>query len=57
MAAAFSTSFKGKDYDGTVEQADGEYTGTIANLPGAEATGSSIQTVETNLGRMVDTLA
>ncbi len=57
VAAAFTTSFKGKDYAGTVEQANGVYTGAVANLPGADASGTSVQVVETNLGRMVDTLA
>ncbi len=57
VSAAFSTTFKGKAYAGTVEQANGVYTGVIANLPGAAATGSSIEIVETNLGRMIDTLA
>jgi hypothetical protein len=57
VAAAFTTSFRGKDYAGTVEQANGAYTGAIANLPGADASGANIQVVETNLGRMVDTLA
>jgi hypothetical protein len=57
VAAAFTTSFKGKDYAATVEQANGIYTGAVANLPGADTSGASIQVVETNLGRMVDTLA
>lgn len=57
VSAAFSTTFKGKAYAGTVEQTNGVYTGVIANLPGAAATGSTIESVETNLGRMIDTLA
>jgi hypothetical protein len=57
VAAAFTTSFRGKDYSATVEHANGVYTGAVANLPGADTSGASVQVVETNLGRMVDTLA
>jgi hypothetical protein len=57
VSAAFSTTFKGKAYAGTVEQTNGVYTGVVANVPGAAATGSSVEIVETSLGRMVDTLA
>ena len=57
VAAAFTTSFKGKDYAGTVEQTGAGYIGAIANLPGADTSGASVQVVETNLGRMVNTLA
>jgi predicted RNase H-like HicB family nuclease len=40
-----------------VEESSGEYTALVANLPGARASGSSIQAAEDNLGSVIDTLA
>jgi hypothetical protein len=57
LAAVYSTTVGGKSYSGSVEETNGEYTATIANLPGASASGSSIASAENNLGTVIDTLA
>jgi predicted RNase H-like HicB family nuclease len=47
----------GKSYSGSVEESAGEYTASVAGLPGASASGSSIQSAENNLGTIIDMLA
>jgi hypothetical protein len=56
LAAVYTTTVSGKNYSGSVEQSNGEYIGTVPNLPGASASGSSIQSAENNLGAVIDTL-
>ena len=56
LAAVYSTTVDGTTYSGSVEESGGEYTASVANLPGASASGSSIQTAEDNLGSIIDTL-
>jgi len=57
LAAVYSTTVNGTTYSGSVEESGGQYTASIANLPGASASGSSIQAAENNLGSIIDTLA
>jgi predicted RNase H-like HicB family nuclease len=40
-----------------VEQNSGEYTASVANLPGATSSGSSVEAAENNLSAVIDTLA
>jgi hypothetical protein len=56
VAATYSTTVNGKTYSGSVELTDGEYTVSVANLPGASASGSSVQSAENNLGAVIDAL-
>lgn len=56
--AVYSTTVGGKSYSGNVQQEPGgTYEAAIPNLPGAVASGSSIEAAETNLGNIVDILA
>jgi hypothetical protein len=56
LAAVYSVTVGGTSYSGSVEESGGEYTASIANLPGASASGSSVQGAEDNLGSIIDTL-
>ena len=56
LAASYSTTVGGKNYSGTVEESGGTYTASVANLLGAIASGSSIQSAENNLSIRIDTL-
>jgi predicted RNase H-like HicB family nuclease len=56
FAAVYTTTIAGKSYSGSVEQSNGEYIGSVPNLPGASASGSSIQSAENNLGAIIDTI-
>jgi predicted RNase H-like HicB family nuclease len=57
LAAGYSTTAAGKSYSGSVEESGGEYEASVANMPGASASGSSIQSAENNLDIKIDTLA
>ena len=57
LAAVYSTTVAGKSYSGDVEESGGEYEASVANMPGASASGSSIQSAENNLEIKIDTLA
>jgi len=57
LATTYSTTVAGESYSASVAEADGEYEASVAGLPGVSATGSSIQSAETNLGTIIDTLA
>ncbi len=57
LDVVYSTSVAGKDYSSSIEQTDGEYVASVPNLPLATATGSTIEETESNLGRVIDTLA
>jgi predicted RNase H-like HicB family nuclease len=48
-ATSFSTTVNGKQYSGSVQESDGEYTASASGLTGASATGSSAQAAENNL--------
>jgi predicted RNase H-like HicB family nuclease len=56
MAAVYSTSVAGKSYSGSVDESGGEYTASIPNLPGASASGSSLESAENNLNAVIDML-
>jgi len=56
MAAAYSTTVAGKQYSGSVEKSGNEYTASVSNLAGADASGSSIQSAENNLNIKIDIL-
>ena len=57
LAASYSTSVNGANYSGSVEESGGTYTASIPNLPGATASGSSVQAAENNLNIRIDILA
>ena len=57
LAAVYSTTVDGQTYSGSVEESDGEYTASVANLPDASASGSSVEAAEDNLGTVIDALA
>jgi hypothetical protein len=58
VIATYSTTVGGKSYSGSVqEQAGGQYVASVPNLPGATASGSSIQAAEDNLGLVINILA
>ena len=54
---SFTTTVKGKTYTGSVSFSDGEYVASDPKLPGASASGSSVQSAETALGTRIDVLA
>lgn len=56
MAAAYSTSVGGKTYSGSVSETGGVYEVSVPNMPGAHASGSSIQAAENNLNMRIDEL-
>ncbi len=56
MAAAYSTSVGGKTYSGSVSETGGVYEVSVPNVPGAHASGSSIQAAENNLNMRIDEL-
>lgn len=57
MVAAYSTHVAGKGYAGSVSENNGIYYVSVPNLPGAHATGTSIQSAENNLTLRIDELA
>jgi hypothetical protein len=57
QAAVYSTTVAGKNYSGSVvEEAGGVYEASVPNVPGATATGSSVQAAENNLSVRIDAL-
>jgi predicted RNase H-like HicB family nuclease len=56
VAAVYSTTVAGKSYSGDVEEAGGQYTASVPNLPGGSATGSSVEAAENNLTLTIDEL-
>jgi hypothetical protein len=55
-ATDYTTTVGGTQYTGSVEQSDGQFVATIPNLPGASATGSSLESAENNLTARIDAL-
>jgi hypothetical protein len=54
----YTTTVAGKSYSGSVqEETDGEYFASVPDLPGAIASGSSLQAAENNLATIIDALA
>jgi predicted RNase H-like HicB family nuclease len=56
MVTSFSTTVAGTHYSGSVEESAGEYVASVANLPGASASGSSATSAENNLTSRIDEL-
>ncbi len=56
LAAVYSASVGGKAYSGSVDESGGQYSASVPNLPGATASGSSIQAAESNLTLKIDML-
>ena len=57
LAGSYSTTVNGTSYSGSVEESGGTYTASIPNLPGATASGSSLQAAENDLNIRIDILA
>ena len=55
MATSFSTTVAGKQYSGSVEHSNGEYTASVSGV--ASASGSSKTSAENNLTQRIDELA
>jgi len=53
----YSTNVGGKSYAANISQANGTYTLSVPNLPGASVTGSSLFAAETALYVKINTLA
>ena len=57
LAGYYSSTLDGKSYAGSVEESDGTYTASVMTVPEAVATGSSIESADTNLTAVIDALA
>lgn len=57
IAAEYSARAGGKTYSANVDRSAEGYSATVANLPGASASGNSIQQVENNLGNLISFFA
>jgi hypothetical protein len=55
-SSVYSTSVGGKSYSANISQADGTYTLSVPNLPGASVTASSLSGAEIALGTRIDVL-
>jgi hypothetical protein len=55
--STYSTSVGGKSYAGDVSKANGTYTISVPNLPGATVTASSLSAAEVALNTRIDVLA
>jgi len=56
FAGVYSTTVGGKNYSGSVEDANGQYTAAVADLPDATASGSSLISAENKLGTLLNEL-
>ncbi|MGA7708793.1 MAG: hypothetical protein WCD77_13465 [Acidobacteriaceae bacterium] len=56
LSAVYSDTVGGKSYSGSVAESNGEYVASVPNLPGASASGSSVQSAENNLNTVIDAL-
>jgi hypothetical protein len=56
LVSGYSTTVGGKQYSGSVEESNGEYTASVSGLSGANASGSSITGAENNLNSKIDEL-
>jgi hypothetical protein len=57
VGVPYSTRVGSTTYSGDVEQFANEYTGSVSNLFGASAIGSSVQQVEDHLGNLISFFA
>jgi hypothetical protein len=55
-SSTYSTSVDGKSYAANISQANGTYTLSVPNLPGASVSGSSLSLAESALSIKIDTL-
>jgi predicted RNase H-like HicB family nuclease len=55
-SSTYSTSVGGKSYSANISQANGTYTLSIPNVPGASVSGSSLSEAEIALSVKIDTL-
>jgi hypothetical protein len=55
-SSTYSTSAGGKSYSANISQANGTYTLSVPNLPGASVSGSSFNATESALNIKIDTL-
>jgi hypothetical protein len=53
IASDYSTTAGGKTYGAYVDQIPNGYEASVANLPGANASGSSVEAVEYDLGNLI----
>ncbi|MGC1869323.1 MAG: hypothetical protein WA700_00065 [Acidobacteriaceae bacterium] len=56
LSAVYTDTVGGKNYSGSVAESNGEYVASVPNLPGASASGSSVQSAENNLNTVIDAL-
>jgi len=52
----YSTTVQGRSYVGSVAPTDGQYEASVSELPGANASGASVDLAETNLNNLIDFL-
>jgi hypothetical protein len=57
VGVPYSTRVGSTTYSGNVEQFANEYQGSVPNLFGASASGSSVQQVEDHLGNLISFFA
>jgi hypothetical protein len=55
-SSTYSTSVAGKSYSANISQANGTYTLSVPNLPGASVSGSSLSVAESALSIKIDIL-
>ena len=55
-AAVFSTTVAGKDYSGSVEEANGVYMVSVPTIPEVTASGPDVLQAESNLAIKIDTV-
>jgi hypothetical protein len=53
IARDYSTTAGGKTYGAYVEQGQYGYEASVANVPGANASGSTVEAVEYDLGNLI----
>lgn len=56
LVSGYSTTVNGTRYSGSVVQSGSEYTASVASLPGATASGTSMAAAENNLSARIDEL-
>jgi len=57
VGVPYSTRVGSTTYSGDVQHFNNEYQGTVSNLLGVSATGSSVQKVEEHLGNLISFFA
>jgi predicted RNase H-like HicB family nuclease len=55
-SSTYSTNVGGKSYSANISQANGTYTLSVPNLPGASVSGSSLNDAEIALSIKINTL-